>query len=1199
MALKGDDTVTVRQGSAYDDPGAVTSDNATIVSNATNIDTAVPGTYKIHYNATKGCNVLDTVIRTVNVPDILGPAFESATLNRDTGEMTVTFNEIIDISATDLARMYVSDAGEANQIRLAGAAFDGTAPDSDTISITLSQAQMNQIIRMSSPQLDIAAGAVADPAGNAIGNAPDGHILIFLSPAAAGNLEDTEGSGGLLLADVAGVADFAIGASTYAAVASYANDGLQIVDISDPNNPTSAGQLRDDNSTLLAGPNGIGIFTIGAGTYAAVTSWGENGLQIVDISDPNNPTGVGQLRDDNSTLLLDPRDVDVFAIGSKIYAAVTSSFENGLQLVDVTDPASPRPAGSLNDTSELILNAAGGVDTFVMGQKTYAAVTSQSDGLQLVDVTDPDNLTTAGKLQDDNSRLLAGAYRVDVFKLGAHAYAAVAASSDNGLQLVNVTNPDNLTAAGKLRDNGSLLLAGAGHVDTFAVGQNIYAILSSYDDNGIQIVDVTDPDNPRAAGKLRDSNTVLIDGTTSVDTFVIGESTYAAATAGSPGVENGLQLIRLATEPAVQDILELSFASAALDHNTRIMTVTFSKTIDVSATDLARMYVSDAGRTNQIRLAGAAFDNAAPDSDTISMTLSQAQMNRILRMSTPQLDIREGAVSDLDGNAIEASSGNRITVIPVSNRPPVAPAASAETTVNTPVTITPSISDPDKSGTPKISAVDNPPRGTAVFTSTTITYTPDRDFIGRDSFRYTVTDGQDSTQGTVTVTVKNDDVPPNIQSVDLDRRTRTLTITFNESVDASEINLWMLRISAGSSGTASLSSSILASTADSAVVSVILDDGQLAAISALRNPLLEVGAGAVSDLAGNEISETRSLIRITGSLNDNANDNGQPNLSRSGGGGGGGGGGSSGGGGGGGAVPDDFAGLYSVMWDCNEPATTVVLTSDLNAEITLIANSESFKPAADSVQDLGGRTVYTAGAYAGVMLLKVSANDGSSTSKTINTLDRCVGQIEYSRYVPDAPTQIRTAFAQPSEPRPPPERDSAPIPAPAAGQLEELEPDPAEQAAASDPDCGPDQVLRDGECVHSAALAADDGGCLIATAAYGTELAPQVQMLRELRDDTLLSAESGASFVDKFNSAYYAFSPAVADMQRENPAFRDAVKALITPMIHSLSIMSLADGSSEESVLALGVLTIALNLGMYLAAPAAAGMAVARRFRRN
>ena len=84
-----------------------------------------------------------------------------------------------------------------------------------------------------------------------------------------------------------------------------------------------------------------------------------------------------------------------------------------------------------------------------------------------------------------------------------------------------------------------------------------------------------------------------------------------------------------------------------------------------------------------------------------------------------------------------------------------------------------------------------------------------------------------------------------------------------------------------------------------------------------------------------------------------------------------------------------------------------------------------------------------------------------------------------------------------------------------------------------------------------------------------------------------------------FNSLYYEFSPAIADMQRESPAFRDAVKALITPMIHSLSIMPLAGESSEGSVLALGILVIALNLGMYMAAPAASAIVIVRRLRRG
>ena len=123
------------------------------------------------------------------------------------------------------------------------------------------------------------------------------------------------------------------------------------------------------------------------------------------------------------------------------------------------------------------------------------------------------------------------------------------------------------------------------------------------------------------------------------------------------------------------------------------------------------------------------------------------------------------------------------------------------------------------------------------------------------------------------------------------------------------------------------------------------------------------------------------------------------------------------------------------------------------------------------------------------------------------------------------------------------------------------------------------------------------GGCLIATAAFGSELAPQVQFLREIRDNTLLSTTSGATFMTGFYHIYYSFSPAVADLERENPAFREAVKLFITPMLSTLSIMALADEGSESQVLGLGISVIALNLGMYIAAPAAVGFAVSRHLK--
>ncbi len=126
-----------------------------------------------------------------------------------------------------------------------------------------------------------------------------------------------------------------------------------------------------------------------------------------------------------------------------------------------------------------------------------------------------------------------------------------------------------------------------------------------------------------------------------------------------------------------------------------------------------------------------------------------------------------------------------------------------------------------------------------------------------------------------------------------------------------------------------------------------------------------------------------------------------------------------------------------------------------------------------------------------------------------------------------------------------------------------------------------------------------EGGCLIATAAYGSELAPQVQFLREIRDRTLLSTASGASFMTGFNQVYYSFSPAIADLERENPIFRDMVRAAITPAMYTMNIMTLADPGSEVSALVFGMLSIGAIAGIYVAGPYLTVRAVSRKVRQS
>ena len=114
----------------------------------------------------------------------------------------------------------------------------------------------------------------------------------------------------------------------------------------------------------------------------------------------------------------------------------------------------------------------------------------------------------------------------------------------------------------------------------------------------------------------------------------------------------------------------------------------------------------------------------------------------------------------------------------------------------------------------------------------------------------------------------------------------------------------------------------------------------------------------------------------------------------------------------------------------------------------------------------------------------------------------------------------------------------------------------------------------------------EGGGCLIATATFGSEFAPQVQQLRELRDNTILTTESGTAFMSSFNQFYYSFSPVIADLERDNPIFKEAVKISLTPMLSSLSILNYVDIDSESKMLSYGIGIILMNIGMYFAAPA-------------
>ena len=126
----------------------------------------------------------------------------------------------------------------------------------------------------------------------------------------------------------------------------------------------------------------------------------------------------------------------------------------------------------------------------------------------------------------------------------------------------------------------------------------------------------------------------------------------------------------------------------------------------------------------------------------------------------------------------------------------------------------------------------------------------------------------------------------------------------------------------------------------------------------------------------------------------------------------------------------------------------------------------------------------------------------------------------------------------------------------------------------------------------------EGGGCLIATAAFGSEMSPQVQQLREIRDNIVMQTSSGKSFMTGFNQIYYSFSPYVADYERENPIFKEAVKVTLTPMLASFSLLTHVPIDTEQEMLGYGIGVILLNVGMYFVVPAILFTAIKKKLRK-
>jgi len=368
---------------------------------------------------------------------------------------------------------------------------------------------------------------------------------------ATDSMDDT---GSLELNGASDVDTFTIGSSTYAIVTSDTDDGVQIIDISDPTNILATDSMDDTDSLELNGARGVDVFTIGSSTYAIVTGYHDNGVQIIDISDPENIEAKDSMDNgDAGTMLKGATDVDTFVIGSSTYAIVAAETQGGLggvQIIDISDVDTLVAKDNLKHADPPKLKGARGVDVFTIGSSTYAIVASNlSDSVQVLDISDVDNIVTKDNLNKDEPAELNGARDVATFVIGSSTYAIVASRDDNGVQIIDISDVDTLVAKGSMDDtDGSLELDGAADVATFVIDSSTYAIVTSIDDDGVQIIDISDVDNLVAKDSMDDTDgSLMLDNARGVDVFTIDSSTYAIVTSID---DDGVQIIELNTVTA-------------------------------------------------------------------------------------------------------------------------------------------------------------------------------------------------------------------------------------------------------------------------------------------------------------------------------------------------------------------------------------------------------------------------------------------------------------------------------------------------------------------------------------------------------------------------------------------------------------------------------------------------------------------------
>ena len=353
------------------------------------------------------------------------------------------------------------------------------------------------------------------------------------------------------------IALFTIGSSTYVIVVAYIDDGFNIIDISTPSSPTSVGTCKDGTScaTKLNGVSAVAVTTIGGKTYAVTVSYLDDALSVFDISTPSSPTEVSTMAGSASQKLKDSYSVAIAEFDDKVYAVVTSATQDSIALVDISTPDSLAYKDHILNTDDgaYRLDYTVTVAIATIGGTTYAVTTAtggSDDGIAIIDIsTDPTDLEYIGDMGDDAVRELNNPNGVAIATIDDKTYAVVV-GNDNGINIIDISTPSSPTYVGEMEDDADKELEYGRDVEIATINGRTYAFVAAVTDNGLAIIDITTPSSPTYVGEMEDdeagnpctTSQVCLDGPRGVVITTIDGDTYAIVTAYD---DDGIEIIRV------------------------------------------------------------------------------------------------------------------------------------------------------------------------------------------------------------------------------------------------------------------------------------------------------------------------------------------------------------------------------------------------------------------------------------------------------------------------------------------------------------------------------------------------------------------------------------------------------------------------------------------------------------------------------